>query len=63
MYMDEFDAFYNYELAENVVKVLKEKYPECQMVLTPLFKATGRELREGHNLEKMYIGGEFSKYE
>lgn len=89
LYMDEFDAFYNYELAENVVKILKEKYPECQIVLTshntnlmtnrimrpdclfilskfgltPLFKATGRELREGHNLEKMYIGGEFSKYE
>ena len=31
--------------------------------LTPLSRATERELREGHNLEKMYIGGEFSKYE
>ena len=89
MYMDEFDAFYNYELSENVVKVLMERYPECQIVmtshntnlmtnrimrpdclfilskygLTPLSKATERELREGHNLEKMYIGGEFRKYE
>lgn len=89
LYMDEFDAFYNYELAENVVKILKAKYPECQIVLTshntnlmtnrilrpdcllilsrygltPLSRATERELREGHNLEKMYIGGEFSKYE
>ena len=87
--MDEFDAFYNYELAENVVKILKAKYPECQIVLTshntnlmtnrilrpdcllilsrygltPLSRATERELREGQNLEKMYIGGEFSKYE
>ena len=89
LYMDEFDAFYNYELAENVVKILKMKYPDCQVVLTshntnlmtnrimrpdclfilskygltPLSRATERELREGHNLEKMYIGGEFSKYE
>ena len=87
--MDEFDAFYNYELAENVVKILKMKYPDCQVVLTshntnlmtnrimrpdclfilskygltPISRATARELREGHNLEKMYIGGEFSKSE
>ena len=32
-------------------------------MLTPLFRATERELREGHNLEKMYRSGEFQKYE
>lgn len=31
--------------------------------LTSLSKATNRELRECHNLEKMYIGGEFVNYE
>ena len=31
--------------------------------LTALCNATQRELREGHNLEKMYISGEFEKYE
>ena len=31
--------------------------------MTPLYKATERELREGHNLEKMYRSGEFQKYE
>jgi len=43
--------------------------PDClfilssQGTLTPLNKATLRELREGHNLEKMYISGEFKDYE
>ena len=90
IYMDEFDAFYHYEMAHNVIKFLKEKYPEMQVILTthntnlmsnrimrpdclfilstrgtltPLCSATERELREGHNLEKMYISGEFDKYE
>lgn len=90
IYLDEFDAFYHYEMAENVVQFFKKKYPRCQMImtshntnlmtnrlmrpdcmfilsrrgtLTALRNATPRELREGHNLEKMYIGGEFEKYE
>ena len=90
LYMDEFDAFYHYEMSENVIRFLKVKYPECQIimtthntnlmtnrlmrpdslfilsrkgVLTALCDATERELREGHNLEKMYISGEFDKYE
>lgn len=90
MYIDEFDAFYHYEMAENLVKFFKNKYPECQIImtshntnlmtnrlmrpdclfilsregkLTALCDATMRELREGHNLEKMYISGEFEKYE
>ena len=90
LYMDEFDAFYHYEMSENVIRFLKAKYPECQIImtthntnlmtnrlmrpdslfilsrrgtLTALCDATERELREGHNLEKMYISGEFDKYE
>ena len=90
IYLDEFDAFYHYEMAENVIRFFKHKYPKCQMImtshntnlmtnrimrpdclfilsrkgtLTALCNATQRELREGHNLEKMYISGEFEKYE
>lgn len=90
LYLDEFDAFYHYDLANKMVGLLKEKYPQCQIVMTThntnlmsnqmmrpdclfilssygtitaLCDATERELREGHNLEKLYIGGEFEKYE
>ena len=90
IYLDEFDAFYHYEMAENVIKFFKIRYPKCQIImtshntnlmtnrlmrpdclfilsnagtLTALCNATERELREGHNLEKMYISGEFDKYE
>ncbi len=89
-YLDEFDAFYHYEMADNMIAFIKSKYPECQVImtthntnlmtnklmrpdcmfilsrsgkLTALCDATERELREGHNLEKMYISGEFEKYE
>ena len=90
LYLDEFDAFYHYEMAENMICFFKKKYPKCQVImtthntnlmsnklmrpdclfilstegkLTALCHATQRELREGHNLEKMYISGEFEKYE
>ena len=90
MYIDEFDAFYHYEMSENVLKFFKAKYPKCQLILTThntnlmtnklmrpdclfilsrdgrltaLCDATERELREGHNLEKLYISGEFEKFE
>lgn len=90
IYLDEFDAFYHYEMAENVIYFFKQRYPKCQIImtshntnlmtnrimrpdclfilsrkgtLTALCNATQRELREGHNLEKMYISGEFEKYE
>ena len=90
IYLDEFDAFYHYEMAENVIYFFKQRYPKCQIImtshntnlmtnrimrpdclfilsrkgtLTALCNATKRELREGHNLEKMYISGEFEKYE
>jgi hypothetical protein len=90
MYLDEFDAFYHFEMAENLLKYFIIKFPNCQIILTShntnlmsnrllrpdclfilsrsgeltsLSNATHRELREGHNLEKMYISGEFDKYE
>nr|WP_315101495.1 ATP-binding protein [uncultured Catonella sp.] len=90
IYLDEFDAFYHYEMAEKVVLFFKNKYsysqlimtthntnlmtnrimrPDCLFILsgegklTALCNATKRELREGHNLEKMYISGEFDEYE
>ncbi len=90
IYLDEFDAFYHYEMAGKVIKYLKRRYQKCQIImtshntglmtnrllrpdclfvlsragtLTALCNATERELREGHNLEKMYISGEFDKYE
>lgn len=90
IYLDEFDAFYHYEMAEKVINFFKRRYPKCQIImtshntnlmtnrlmrpdclfilsrtgtLTALCNATERELREGHNLEKMYISGEFDKYE
>lgn len=90
IYLDEFDAFYHYEMAEKVIEFFKKRYPESQMImtshntnlmtnrlmrpdcmfilsrtgtLTSLCNATGRELKEVHNLRKMYISGEFEAYE
>lgn len=85
-YLDEFDAFFHYEMSEKFLKYVKETFPHCQVILTThntnlmtnrimrpdcvfilthegkitaLNKATTRELREGHNLEKLYMSGEF----
>lgn len=90
IYIDDFAAFYHYEMAEKLISFFKTKYPKCQFImtshntnlmtnkivrpdclsilssrgtLTALCDATERELREGHNLEKMYISGELEKYE
>ena len=90
VYLDEFDACYHYEMAENLVRFFKRKFPGSQIImtshntnlmnnrlmrpdcllilsgegtLTALCDATERELREGHNLEKMYVSGEFERYE
>ncbi len=86
MFIDEFDAYYHYELSESIVKLL-EKMPNTQVILTShntnllsnrimrpdcyfiltkdkltsLVNATDRELREGHNLEKLYMSGEFNE--
>lgn len=85
LFIDEFDAYYHYELSEKIVKYLEERTnqtiltshntnllsnsimrPDCYFILTPtkltsIAKATSRELREGHNLEKLYMGGEFDE--
>lgn len=86
LYIDEFDSFYHYELAELLVELLEKNgtfqtiltshntnllsnrimRPDCYFVLTEdkltsLANATGRELREGHNLEKLYVNGEFDE--
>ncbi len=85
MFIDEFDAFYHYELAETLVDLLEQSSgfqviltsqntnllsnrimrPDCYFILTgetltSFANATDRELREGHNLEKLYISGEFN---
>ena len=84
LFIDEFDAFFHYEVAATVVAELNERRefqsiltthntylmqnqftrPDCCFILTDkqiksLKKSTERELREAHNLEKMYIGGAF----
>ena len=85
MFIDEFDAFYHYELAESIVSLLEKMVttqviltshntnlltnrimrPDCYFILTKdritsLSNATDRELREGHNLEKLFMSGEFN---
>lgn len=84
IFIDEFDAFYHFELAEKIVRFIEEKLemqvvltshntnllsnrimrPDCYFILTAdklvsFANATQRELREGHNLEKLYLSGEF----
>lgn len=85
LFMDEFDAFYHYDLARNVIKYIVD-YDNIQVVftthnanlasneilrpdcyfylekgkLTSFPDITDREIREGHNLEKMLRNGEFN---
>ena len=83
IFIDEFDAFYHYELAFKVCKKLFEYgcqifmtshntylmtndllRPDCNFILNnnlikPLCDCTDKELRWGHNIEKLYRGGTF----
>lgn len=86
LFIDEFDAFFHYESAENIILRLnanknfqtiltshntylmqnKLTRPDCcyimtQNKITSLFNSTKKEIREAHNLEKMYINGAFNE--
>lgn len=85
LFIDEFDAFFHYEAAENIVLQLNKARnfqtiltshntylmqnrltrPDCCYIMTNeritnLFDSTDKEIREAHNLEKMYINGVFN---
>ena len=84
LFIDEFDAYFHYESAENIVLLLNKAKsfqsiltshntylmqnrltrPDCCFIMTDnkitnLFNSTDKEIREAHNLEKMYINGAF----
>ncbi len=86
LYLDEFDAFYHYELSAYILKYVNEKAdfqtvftshntylidnelmrPDCYAILnngkiTSFADSTSKVIRQGHNLEKMMLGGEFEK--
>lgn len=86
LFIDEFDAFFHYESAENIVLRLNKNKnfqtlltshntylmqnkltrPDCCYIMTAnrissLFNSTDKEIREAHNLEKMYINGSFKE--
>lgn len=87
LYIDEFDAFYHFELAAKIIELITKNSnnsslqafftshntylanneimrPDCYFILsngkiTSFADSTERELREGHNLEKLLRSGEF----
>ncbi|MBU0487254.1 MAG: ATP-binding protein [Bacteroidetes bacterium] len=84
LFIDEFDAFYHYELAVLIVKQLKKNEiqfiltthntslmtndllrPDCYFIMKKesiksLSRCSPKELREAHNLEKMYKADSFN---
>ena len=85
VFIDEFDAFYHYELSESVQKRLKRMHgvqifttthntdlmsndllrPDCYFLLEnnnikAISELTEKELRQAHNLQKMYKAGAFN---
>ncbi|MCR5786854.1 MAG: AAA family ATPase [Acholeplasmatales bacterium] len=86
LFIDEFDAFFHYESAEEIVSRLNKNTqfqtiltthntylmqnkltrPDCCFLMTKnkianLYDCTDKEIREAHNLEKMYINGAFNE--
>ena len=86
IFIDEFDAFYHFELSKKVVELFKNfsniqaiftshntyiasndiLRPDCYFTLSKgeiksFIDRTNRELREGHNLEKLLRSGEFDE--
>ncbi len=83
VFIDEFDAFYHFQLAKKVCEKLFKLdcqlylsshntflmtndllRPDCNFIISdgvvkPLFVCTEKELRFGHNIEKLYRGGAF----
>lgn len=85
VFIDEFDAFYHYELSESVQKRLRRisdvqvfttthntdlmsndlLRPDCYFLLennsiNAISELTEKELRQAHNLQKMYKAGAFN---
>ncbi len=85
VYIDEFDAFYHFELSESVEKRLREikgvqifttthntdlmsndlLRPDCYFIIRDnkikaISELTEKELRQAHNLQKMYKAGAFN---
>lgn len=85
MFIDEFDAFYHFELSEGVEKRLRKitgvqifttthntdlmsndlLRPDCYFLLKDnkikaISELTVKELRQAHNLQKMYKAGAFN---
>ncbi len=86
VYMDEFDAYYHFEMAERILKdvISQDGFqtiftthntslisnsilrPDCYFVINErgvkqFSELTEREIRAGHNLEKLYLNGEFDE--
>lgn len=84
LFLDEFDAFYHYELSQYILDYVNKESnfqsiltthniflmsnelmrPDCYLILEDgkilsLADRTNKTIRLAHNLEKMYIGGEF----